>query len=101
MSDLSEFVEHQKRIITMDAQTKEYELAIIQEENTTFCKEEGDEEYWDTIKDMKVIKAKWDLEFHKLNMFYYIKKWEAKYSHLLEKYDMKVNDIVIEEVKTD
>ena len=101
MSDLAKYVEHHRRVIEMDAETKRLELEAKVQEETTYKVDEGEEEYWATYKDMKVIKAKWDLEFHKLNMYHYIEKWEKENPTLREKFDMKVSEIEVKEVEVE
>ena len=86
----SNYVEYITRMIDMEAETKRLELEVKVQEDTEYVKGEGEEEYWDTYKAMKVIKAKWDLEFHKLNMAHYAEVWCKNNPELVEEKEESV-----------
>ena len=99
--DLALYIQHQTQLIEMETQSRRLQLEVKAQEETLYYKNESNEEYWNTYKDLKIKKAKLDLELHKLYMCNYIKNWEADHPQILEKPVEKPVEKVIEKVITE
>jgi hypothetical protein len=90
---LAKWTDHQRGCIEMEAETKRLELEVYSQEAMEYHTDEESKEYWDTYKEMKVIKAKWDLEFHKLNMYHMIEVWVRENPDIIAQHSVKSTEV--------